>query len=198
MNSRNLYFAAMLIWTLFVYAVLGLGTPVETYYRAGDFSDTLQWTPAKKLVWDDFKAEAPRSRFAAYTFTVITMDYSIKSSGKALQANFTITSAFNRQRSWVKNTSDAKTDAILQHEQLHFDIAELSARKLRKKLSELKLTRERYSKQIQSAYDEVIAAGEAMQKSYDEETEHGLLHEVQQAWSEKIAHALQDYTNYSK
>ncbi len=198
MNSRNLYFAAMLIWTLFVYAVLGWGTPLGTNFHSGDFTDTLQWTPAKKLVWDDFKADAPRSRFAAYTFTVITMDYSIKSSGKALQANFAITSAFNRQRSWVKNTSDAKTDAIIQHEQLHFDIAELSARKLRKKLSELKLTRERYSKQIQSAYDEVIAAGEAMQKSYDEETEHGLLREAQQAWSEKIAHALQDYTNYSK
>ena len=198
MNSRNLYFAAMLFWSVIVYAFVGLGAPVETDYRAGDFADTLQWIPAKKLVWSDFKADAPRSRFAAYTFTVITMDYSIKSSGKSFKANFSITSAFNRQKSWVKNSPESKSDAILRHEQLHFDIAELSARKLRKSLSELNLSRERYAKQIQAVYDEVIGAGDAMQKAYDDETEHGLLQDEQKRWSEKIARELLDYIDYAK
>ncbi len=199
MNWRNLYFAVMMFWSTLIYALFASwGTPVESHVHVREFSDTLQWTPTKILGWSDFKAEAPRSRFAAYTFTVITMDYSIKSSGKSLQANFSITSAFNRQKSWVKNTSESKTDAILRHEQLHFDIAELSARKLRKKLSELKLTRERYAKQIQAAYDEVIGAGEAMQKAYDEETAHGLLRDEQKRWSDKIASELLDYIDYSK
>jgi hypothetical protein len=69
---------------------------------------------------------------------------------------------------------------------------------LRKKLSELKLSRERYAKQIQAAYDEVIGAGDAMQKAYDDETEHGLLKEEQKRWSEKIARELMDYIDYSK
>jgi hypothetical protein len=199
LNWRNLYFAVMMFWSTLIYALFASwGTPVESHVHVREFSDTLQWTPTKILGWSDFKAEAPRSRFAAYTFTVITMDYSIKSSGKSLQANFSITSAFNRQKSWVKNTSESKTDAILRHEQLHFDIAELSARKLRKKLSELKLTRERYAKQIQAAYDEVIGAGEAMQKAYDEETAHGLLRDEQKRWSDKIASELLDYIDYSK
>jgi len=190
LNSRNLYFAGMLFWFAIVYAWIGFAAPVETSYLRSDFSDTLQWTSTNKLKWNDFKADAPRSRFAAYTFTVITMDYSIKSLGKSLQANFTVTSAFNRQKSWVKNTADSRTEAILRHEQLHFDIAELSGRKLRKKLAELKLSRERYARQIQAAYDEVIEAGEAMQKAYDDETEHGLIPEEQERWSEKIAREL--------
>lgn len=199
LNWRNLYFAAMMFWSVIVYALLGLaGAPVETNSRAGEFADTLQWASTKKLAWSDFKADAPRSRFAAYTFTVITMDYSITSSGKSLEAYFTITSAFNRQRSWVKNSPESKSDAILRHEQLHFDIAELSARKLRKKLSELKLSRERYAKQIQAAYDEVIGAGDAMQKAYDDETAHGLLQDEQKRWSDKIARELRDYIDYSK
>jgi len=198
LNSRNLYFAAMLFWSVIVYALVGLGTPVEADYRAGDFADTLQWASTKKLAWSDFKADAPRSRFAAYTFTVITMDYSITSSGKSLKANFSITSAFNRQKSWVKNSPESKSDAILRHEQLHFDIAELSARKLRKKLSELKLTRERYAKQIQTAYDEVIGAGEAMQKAYDEETAHGLLRDEQERWSEKVRNELFVLVNFTQ
>ena len=176
-----------MFWSTLIYALfVAWGAPAESNAHVLEFSDTLQWTPTKMLGWSDFKADAPRSRFAAYTFTVITMDYSIKSSGKSLKANFSITSAFNRQKSWVKNAPEAKSDAILRHEQLHFDIAELSARKLRKRLSELNLSRERYAKQIQAAYDEVIEAGDAMQKAYDEETAHGLLREEQERWAEKI------------
>lgn len=189
----------MMFWSTLIYALfVAWVTPVESNAHVREFSDTLQWTPTKMLGWSDFKADAPRSRFAAYTFTVITMDYSIKSSGKSLKANFSITSAFNRQKSWVKNSPESKSDAILRHEQLHFDIAELSARKLRKSLSELNLSRERYAKQIQAAYDEVIGAGDAMQKAYDDETEHGLLQDEQKRWSDKIARELLDYIDYSK
>ncbi len=188
-----------MFWSTLIYVLFASwGAPVESHVHTREFSDTLQWTPTKMLEWSDFKADAPRSRFAAYTFTVITMDYSIKSSGKSFKANFSITSAFNRQKSWVKNSPEAKSDAILRHEQLHFDIAELSARKLRKKLSELKLTRERYAKQIQAAYDEVIGAGDAMQKAYDDETEHGLLREEQERWSEKVRNELLVLVNFTQ
>jgi hypothetical protein len=69
---------------------------------------------------------------------------------------------------------------------------------LRKKLSEVKLSRERYAKQIQAAYDEVIGAGDAMQQAYDDETEHGLLRDEQKRWSDKIASELLSYIDYSK
>jgi predicted secreted Zn-dependent protease len=86
----------------------------------------------------------------------------------------------------------------VRHEQLHFDIAELSARKLRKKLSELKLTRERYAKQIQTAYDEVIEAGEAMQKAYDEETAHGLLRDEQERWAAEVKREMDALKSFAR
>ncbi len=162
------------------------------------FTDTIQWTTSKKLDWIDFKAEAPRSRFAAYTFTVITMDYSLKSEGNSVQAKFEVTAAFNREKSWVKKDPESRSDAIRAHEQLHFDIAELSARKLRRRLVGLKLSRSQYKKEIQAAYNAEIEEGERLQKLYDSETNHGLDRDEQLKWRNRVDKELRELKIFSK
>jgi hypothetical protein len=49
--------------------------------------------------------------------------------------NFLVTNSFIRNQAWTKDTTSAGT---LQHEQLHFDIAEIYARKIRKAVDSLR------------------------------------------------------------
>src|SRR5690606_30202906 len=90
------------------------------------------------LSWNDFKS-APNqsSSFHANTSAGISYSWGIKNSNGIIELNYEVLSFFNPENSWVKPGSDNKY--LLQHEQLHFDITELHARKLRKKLSEIKV-----------------------------------------------------------
>jgi hypothetical protein len=188
----------MLVWTFLFYGFPFWGNPLISNPPSPEFSDTIQWTASKKLEWIDFKAEAPRSRYAAFTFTVITMDYSLKSKGNSIDAKFEVTAAFNREKSWVKNDAESRSDAIRAHEQLHFDIAELNARKLRRRLVGLKLSRNQYKKEIQLAYDAEIEEGERLQKLYDSETNHGIDRDAQMRWRRRIDKELGDLNEFSR
>ena len=71
------------------------------------------------------------------------------------------------------------------HEQLHFDIAELTARNLRVALEKKVYTRN-FRKEINEIYKREIRKGEEMQETYDEESNHGLHAKKQQDWANKV------------
>ena len=86
-------------------------------------AESINWSEEKKLVWEDFKA-APQKNgdVAALTATHLGFAYNV-ANGKI---TYDIECRFEKNRSWglVKN------DWILKHEQGHFDVAEIFARKL--------------------------------------------------------------------
>lgn len=150
-------------------------------------NDTLYWREGVTLTWDDFKSKAPnQTGFAAYTYTIITMGYELKTSGETYKPKFTVHSAFQRSKSWVdRKDPKAKTPEILAHEQVHFTIAEITARKLRRNLKSATYTKN-YRKEIQEIYDQTLALGEKMQQRYDRETRHGIDKEAQKDWSNLV------------
>jgi hypothetical protein len=154
-------------------------------------SDTLYWKTDVKLNWADFQSTAPGGHnFAAYTFTIITMEYEVLERGTQIHPRFTVRSAFQRSKSWVDRKDPlAQTPEILAHEQLHFNISEITARDLRKKLRSKKYT-SNYRKEIRGIYEQAIQHGDDMQKRYDKETRHGLSKEAQQRWSSFVAEQL--------
>ena len=147
-------------------------------------SDTLYWNDGIKLTWDDFKAISTDTKgYAAYTFTMITLNYEVKSSGQTFTPTFTVKCAFQRSKSWV-NRKDQKsqTPEILAHEQLHFTIAEITARKLRRNLKVQQYTKN-YKNEIKEIYNKTLDEGEKMQARYDKETNHSIDKEAQKRWS---------------
>src|SRR5580704_14365013 len=89
----------------------------------------IDWDANRKLKWDDFMAAPDKnSPNAAETSSTIKFDYSY--NGRELK--YHIACQFDKKKSWVR----VKTDYILSHEQGHFDIAEIFARKLNKSLKE--------------------------------------------------------------
>ena len=106
---------------------------------------------------------------------------------------YKIKSLFSRTRSWGLH----KTDYILSHEQGHFDIAEIFARKLHKKMSEYRFDKRTCNKKLGEIYDEIVEEKSEMQNDYDKETRHSINKEKQAQWLKKIERLLVEYEDYA-
>jgi hypothetical protein len=151
--------------------------------------ELMDWNASRKLTWADYKSRPnPDSDAAASTTTLLLINYSINNNG----LTYKIQSKFSKTRSWGLH----KTVYILSHEQGHFDIAEIFARKLHKKMSEYKFDRRNYQKSLDKIYQDVVDEKTKMQNQYDRETNHSINREEQARWLKKIAELLEEYEDY--
>ena len=166
-----------------------LAVPLSLLAQKGK-EELISWSANKRLTWADYKAKPdPNSDAAATTTTVLAVQYNFTNN----QFGYEIQSLFSRTRSWGLH----KTDYILSHEQGHFDIAEVFARKLHKKLSEYKFNKKTYEKDLRKIYEEVTGEKEEMQNKYDRETRHSINKERQAEWLDKIAEMLDEYAAWA-
>ena len=124
-------------------------------------------------------------KIAARSRIAIGLNFQCK-NGKA---NHIVTAEFEKNNSWYD--SKYKSDDVLNHEQLHFDIAEVFARKLRSKLSSMKNACDR---------PPVVAEFQSNDREFDEfaiqydiETSHGTNKKKQIEWVNKIQSLLLTY-----
>lgn len=148
--------------------------------------ELLRWTENRKLTWEDYKA-APDTTgtFAASTTTYLTVDYTFTQDEFA----FKIHSDFSKTHSWGLN----KTAYILQHEQGHFDIAEIFARKLYKCIKEYRYNKKTCREDLSKIYDSIVNEKSQMQEDYDRETNHSIIKQKQKEWLKKIDDMLVEY-----
>ena len=152
--------------------------------------ELLNWNTGKKLVWEDYKSKPDtRSDAAASTATYLGINYSV--SGTSL--SYKITCSFSKDKSWGRY----KTDYILSHEQGHFDITEIFARKLNKKISEYKFDRSNFKTDLQKIYQDILDEKEQFQNQYDEETDFSRNKDKQAEWLIKISKMLNDLKDFS-
>jgi Bacterial protein of unknown function (DUF922) len=152
--------------------------------------ELIDWKPSPLLTWGDYKGKPdPNSDAAASTTTYLGIEYKMDDKGFAwkIQCRFSIT------RSWGRS----KTDHILKHEQGHFDIAELFARKLHKRMKEYQFNKTTYKNDLKTIYNGITADKEAFQDLYDDETDHSRKKEQQAEWEKKIEKMLKDLKDYS-
>lgn len=152
--------------------------------------ELLDWDANRRLTWADYKARPDQdSDAAASTASVLAVSYNISSAG----FTYKIECRFSKTRSWGLH----KTDYILSHEQGHFDIAEIFARKLHKKLSEYQFNKKTYQKDLDKIYEEIVQGKDKMQNDYDRETNHSINKEKQAEWLQKIRQELDVYKNFA-
>jgi predicted secreted Zn-dependent protease len=102
---------------------------------------------------------------------------------------------FVPNKSWVK--SEYKSDfELLKHEQLHFDISELYARKFREQLSKMSFT-ENVKIEISDLYEKITKKKIELQNEYDIETDHSVNILKQKQWGQKILIELQKRASYA-
>lgn len=152
--------------------------------------ELIEWKNSKKLSWSDYKGKVDAgSPAAASTATYLSIEYNVDRTG----LTYKITCSFSKNKSWTRD----KTDHILAHEQGHFDIAEIFARKLNKKMQEYRLNTRTMKDDLKKIYQDAMDEKEKMQNDYDEETNHSIFKDKQAEWLKKIEQLLEEYKNYA-
>ena len=158
------------------YAAARAGTPKKV---VNNEDEMIPWNNQRKLNWDDFlSAPQKQGDAVASTSTSLGISYQVKNG----ELTYTITCNFSKKKSWGL----LKTDYILAHEQAHFDITELHARRLYEALYHYEFNPETFKKDIAAIYEKIVNEKEAMQEAYDKETDHSRRKKLQYDWLEKI------------
>lgn len=152
--------------------------------------ESIPWSAERRLVWDDFKGKPDgNSGNAALTSSGIEFGYRYGDQ----TFSFTITCMFDKNKSWGR----VKTDYILAHEQGHFDVSEIHARKLYKALKAYKVNQSTLAKDVQAIYSQLMKEQSEMQNVYDDETDNSRNKEKQAAWLKKINKELEQLKDYA-
>ncbi|WP_339728995.1 DUF922 domain-containing protein [Maribacter stanieri] len=150
--------------------------------------EVVSWEPDFRFTWNDFKGDVPiTSGAAATTASGITYRFSTYYENDELKVDYNVYAYFYPTKSWYK--PKLCNEVTLLHEQLHFDITELYARKMRKQLAETKFTKN-IKEEIKKIYKATIRQLNDFQNKYDSETNYSRNLPVQERWVKEIEAAL--------
>lgn len=154
-------------------------------YRADDatpFEQSIVWYPERRLRVSDFRGDTAARPFRAASFCGITYhgNYVGRRIILIVEANF------DHKGSYFKHGDDDLN--VLSHEQVHFDIAEVHARILRKRISETSFVGMDFNGLLQGLHMEVTREMMVEQDRYDAAVyaDPGL----QSSWSDSVATKL--------
>ncbi|WP_347156965.1 DUF922 domain-containing protein [Pontibacter chitinilyticus] len=152
--------------------------------------EQLAWSPSRRLSWNDFKG-VPQHDNPHHALTAANLTVDAHRSHNAL--DYDVRCVFLPSESWTKNN---KSEKLLQHEQLHFDLTEIYARLLRKKLRLLSPTCPDFNQKLSIAVSDTFHKWKAEQEAFDTTSNHGLQEEVEQVWATHIAQRLEELKAY--
>jgi hypothetical protein len=158
----------------------------------------LTWSKERKLRKTDFKASTAKSSSVS-AMSQVTIDASWACIGGRFRS--TVTAVFDPNSSWWSgapraewgapsfNTSDAQ---LLEHEQTHFDIAEVIARELREYFANLQGVCEREGElaPLQAVVADFKQKLQDEEINYDLETAYGRDQRAQWNWMTKVRKQL--------
>ncbi|WP_273567620.1 DUF922 domain-containing protein [Maribacter halichondriae] len=171
---KNIFLSALFLVTGFVFS---------------QEEETIDWSSERKLQWEDFKGRPFKTAWAAaVTASGITYEFSSVEEAGNLQLDIEISTHFYPAESWFQ--PGLVNGVILSHEQLHFDISELFARKMRERVAETTFTKN-VKAEIKQIYKDILKELSAFQKKYDYETNFSRNFEKQLQWNQDILDALQ-------
>lgn len=189
MIERSILF--VVVFCFLPITVIGQGRNHEIIEK----QDTIYWNSNISLSWNQFAYDPSNIK------SKLDMNDAISYVGIACRGYYENgLPNFNIQAFFIPNlsyTRDTVSEALLKHEQVHFDIAELVSKALYKEI--LKLREE--GVEGPEDYYNVIALYQKKMESitylYDVKTRHGLNHNQQLLWNQKVYQALQEGENLS-
>ncbi len=150
--------------------------------------EEILWNPDFRLKWSDFRGEAPAStRIAAVTASGISYRFASMERDGYYEVEYEVNTFFYPQKSWYQ--PQLCNDLVLSHEQLHFDIAEIFARKMRRAMDSTRFT-ENVKAEINAIYLQTLKELEDFQDRYDAETNYSMNRTAQLKWNMQIEEAL--------
>ncbi len=153
------------------------------------------WSSSNLIEWSDFLGRPDTihhtfngRKSKAVSATGIKF-FSSESLGN--KSCYELKSIFYCNESWKTATSEA----LLAHERGHFDLTEICARKLRRRLLELTELCKEVS--LDAELDLALDCYDSISDEYDQQTFYGTNSTSQNIWSQKIANELLELNAYS-
>ena len=182
MPERPILILSLLL--LISFSVMGQSAPY-------DHQQYIEWNEFYPLSWDNFKGE-PTENSIGDAGTAVKIMATPYYAGKKIRYN--VYALFNMQKSWGLE----KDSALLAHEQLHFNIAELYARKIRKKVAELNVSGAKSLSFYNAEINKLLEESNAVDIQYDLETLHGAIRDKQRLWQKKIDAEMKALAGFKK
>lgn len=154
--------------------------------------DTVLWNQGSELKWSDFKGIPDKeSHYAALTHAEIRYQVTMI---KGL-ARFDFANLFLKKASWTKNNTNL---ILLQHEQIHFDIAELHKRILISLLYTRDFRASSFEKDVKLLGDSINTERNKMDESFDQNVLHFSDRNRLVKWQTKITRELDRLKAYDR
>lgn len=150
----------------------------------------IKWNKNVQLSWNDFTEK--KGTKLAYSAVAIKLN-PIVSNTKRIKLE--VYAYFDK----TKSRTGIYDDKVLKHEQLHFLIGELFARKLKKTI--LLTDKKKFFKdrgQFNIVYKENYKAYLEYQRAYDNETVNSVDENAQKYWEEKVRKELNAFQKYER
>lgn len=167
---------------LFIIIIILSGSVMRLSAQEGS---SVEW--GNSIRYEDFQAKpAPSDTAAANISVTIMLGYSNTRTGSL---KFKVVAVMEKDESWIKD--EFRRDHILKHEQGHFDIAHIYAKRLESTLKQKRYT----SKDVQllnEIYDNTLEEMNARQIRYDRETSGGWNALAQSKWRMFIQNELKE------
>jgi len=147
--------------------------------------EPFEWAAERRLTWADFQG-TPDIRSGAVAVTATVVEYEMACTGTEFR--WRIVSRFVPRSSWVKpdHLVIRQSEQTLLHEQVHYDLSEVHARRARGTLRNLAapclLTDAQQNALIQGFHKQA----DALQEQYDRETAHGTAQRRQREWEVQV------------
>ncbi len=153
-------------------------------------TDKIFWDVNKKLKWSDFQGAPPKN--SGFVKAMTAYQILIKSAARYEDETpyYDVKNVFVKSDSWTK-TSSEKT---LVHEQLHFDISEVYARKVRKAFEKLYQDSITDTSIYRKLFKELDEECFEIQQEYDREAHFN--NKKQQEWEICVAKELKELKEY--
>lgn len=156
---------------------------------------SLIWS-SRRLNWKDFHGK-PRLGTATAAQTSSGVTYIVECHGERFR--YAVLATFSPVESWVRPDIPGNRNAnarTLKHEQTHFDITEIFARKLRKSFEGATGLCPDRPKDARKLFDRLSEESQDIQSRYDNETAHGMSFDAQTRWTRSVEAGLDSLKQY--
>jgi len=172
----------------------GIGTLTAQTESSQEDINRIYWSDWYRLEWTDFEAE-PQDQATVAALSSIGLPYKYVTDGEG-ELNFSINVCFIKNESWSKE--DQRNNLLLQHEQIHFDIAELHRRKIVKEVLEANFTKNNYKEKLAEIIDRIWRKEyKEMQGRYDKETNYSKVIKQQINWNKFVHQQLRNHEDFT-
>ena len=156
-------------------------------------AEKIFWTESEMLSWADFKGKV-KANYNSTANSAVGIETSFYFD--RVMIDIVVKCYFVPKESWTKTK---KNIYLLKHEQKHFDVGEIYARKMRKRFQQANFSNdvEENKKTYADIVNNINKEMRAFQIEYDEATNHSIKKDVQEIWDTKIQEELESLAAYS-